>query len=589
MARDPGAGGRSDRLIAPALLCLAAALALPHPARAVTTTAAVELAPSTRQALERLQEQWLQWVTSFYQDKPEAAATAVRELKNGAAQLGFTRLPDFARGMAARALEASAAGSFQRAAKALDAAEALDPGDPGLAAARSRLAWRQGSYLSAFGWYAEAFLRLRDSPLDRVLLGVGLANWALAVLLIAAVLFLLLEIAVHGSAVYGDLHRLLARRLSRPVAHAGCAVLLLWPLLLPAGPLWLLLFWSALLWSYGSSSERAVTIALWLLACFGPVYSATRQRQVVLDLSPPVRALDGLREGRLYGALFSDLGVLQGSLPGNIAVQQLLADLHRELGQWESARTLYRQVLEAEPDNVAALLDLGAFYLRRSDFASANQYFQRAASVAKPIAAAYFDLSLSYSEAYLFEESRQALAKARRLDNSAVSRWLERHESERVVSPPGGLARYEEIRAELARLWLGGAPPVALFGLGLGTLASAVFALVAAMALIWARFHHRAGGSEAVGWLSSSSGRASRLMDRLLPAWRLVEDGRGILAFATLLLAVALLIGPLLGRLWFRLAWSVVPPGPPVWLLPPVALGLWAFFRLRGQRPVRSG
>ena len=129
---------------------------------------------------------------------------------------------------------------------------------------------------------------------------------------LAAALFVLVEVATKGSAVIADLHRALARRMPSASATLCVGLVLLWPLALPSGPLWLLLYWSALLWGYGSRSERWATVVVWLLAGFAPWIAAVEQQRVALALSPPMRALANLSEGRLYGGLFADLQVLTG-------------------------------------------------------------------------------------------------------------------------------------------------------------------------------------------------------------------------------------------------------------------------------------
>ncbi len=77
--------------------------------------------------------------------------------------------------------------------------------------------------------------------------------------------------AAKGGALYQDLAGLFGRWLPRPAAVVVIAALLLWPLALPSGLLWLPLFWSLLLWGYASRSERFVLVALWLLLGLTPV------------------------------------------------------------------------------------------------------------------------------------------------------------------------------------------------------------------------------------------------------------------------------------------------------------------------------
>lgn len=544
----------------------------------------VELTPATRQSLERLQDLWLQWVAAFYQGRPEAAAKVVDELASAVHQLGFSRLPDLARAMSVRALEAADKAEFARAEAALAGAERLDPGDPGLAFARAHVERRQGKWGAALASVLRGYRQLWRQPLERSLALLGLESWLAAVLLLAAALFLLLLVAVHGSAIYLDLHRLLARRLPRRLAGVACCLLLLWPLLLPGGPVWLLLYWSALLFGYARLSERVVLASLWALIAAAPLYVDFRIQRMAIDLSPPMRALAAVNEGRLYGSLFSDLGVLSAALPAHAGVAEVLADLHRGLGQWEQAQLLYREVIEAEPQNVAALVNLGAHYFRRGDFAAANQYFQRAALIEPPSAEAYFNLSLAHSEAYLFDESRRALERARELDDAAVNSWLARGASERVVTLRGAAGRYLDLRNAIDRAWRGERAARTLGGLELERLGLFAVLAFAALGALSRRLRGVFGSTDVTGWLGDWSPRAERIVRSVLPPWSMIEEGQGGRAFLSLLALAALLSAGVVDRLSFRVPWSVAAPGLPLGWLALLAVAAWLYWRLRRLR-----
>src|SRR4030095_13228567 len=227
-----------------------------------------------------------------------------------------------------------------------------------------------------------------------------------------------------GASLYRDLADLIGRKLPRPVASVAAGLALLWPIVLPYGALWLPLYWSILLWGYATASERAVLVALWLLLGVSPLLLDAQRRHIAVALSPPVRAMQSWQEHRLYGSLFSDLGVLRSLLPESVAVKHLLADLHRSLEQWELARSLYRQVLEAEAPKTSALLDLGAYSFNKLDFGIAIQSFQKAAAIDPASAAAFYNLSQAYSESYMFDEQKAALRKAQEIDPKLVNTWL---------------------------------------------------------------------------------------------------------------------------------------------------------------------
>ena len=546
-------------------------------------SATFELTRSTQHSLHRLQESWLQWVSSFYQDNPGKAEEALRALNANARQVGMTRLVDFSLGAAALGLQSGREGKFERAQWALAAAETLDPQRPEIAFARAALAREHGSYLEAFGATGAGFLRLLRSS-ERTVFLTELLFWLLAVLWVAMALFVLVEVASKGSAVIADLQRELAKRMPAASATLCVGLALLWPLALPSGPLWLLLYWSALLWGYESRSERWATVVVWLLAGLAPWIAAVEQQRVAVALSPPLRALTNLSEGRLYGGLFGDLQVLKAAIGGEPAVIELMADVHRTLGQWDEARLIYRKVLESEPQNVPVLLNLGAYHYRKADFAIANEYFLRAARAVPPPAGAFYDLSLSYSETYQFEESRKSLAQAKEIDAEQVDRWIRAPNADRVLVFNGGLARGEEIRRLLVGAWAETPPGGAAAGRGVAGWASlAGVGLAAALGLGLYLLRRKQGFGQPSPWLAWRSDPFSRWLRALFPALSQAELGEGgkvalsVLAFALvamlpLLFSIGIVV-PLAGGL---------PVSPP-WVLFGLGLLLYVGLCVRSE------
>ena len=536
--------------------------------------AGFEVTPVVRQQLKRIQEQWLQWVSAADRAHSEAA---VGEMLATAEQLGMTRLPDLSLGAVAWAMEAARRKDFARAGWSLAAAERLDPGRPDVAFAEASVARAAGAYPRFAAALCRAYPRLLLLPLERYLWLQDLLIWSLYLLLLTGGLFVGALMATRGGGLFHDLSRWIGRRLPRELAVALAAAALLWPLALPGRLTWLLLLWSLLLWGYASSSERAVLVGLWLLLGSGPLLLAAQERSVAVRLSPPVKALESLRQRRLYGGLFADLGLLRSSLPDSPAVKLLLADVHRLLGQWELARGLYGDVLAVQPQNASALLDLGVYAYNRGDTGSAIQYFQQAAAADKRHAApAFYDLSQAYTEGYLFDDARDALSRAKVIDAERVDRWLSNAEQVRVVTAGGGLALISDIEGSL----LGQAGGLDLVRHG-AALAVAVGVILLAVALHLAR--RRYGYSEAqFQW---------RLGHRGLDTWRRVlvpglvsaEAGDGARAFLALLAPVALLTLPRFERLGYRIPWGYDPGNAVSWALAVAGLLLYLGARLRWE------
>jgi tetratricopeptide (TPR) repeat protein len=570
---------------APLAAVVIAALTLAvAPAVASTTSAAsgFELTRGTQRSLHRLQESWLQWVGAIYRDNPTRAEEALQSIEANARQVGMTRLVDLSVGAVALALQASRDGHEERVDWALAAAERLDPGRPEVAFARATIERRQGAHVAALGATASGFRRLLGAR-ERLILFADVAFWLITVALVAAALFVLVQVATKGSAVVADLRRTLARKLSSATVWLVTALVLLWPLVLPGGPLWLLLYWSALLWGYGSRSERAVTVAVWIVAALGPWLAAQALDRVALALSPPMRAVTHFAEGRLYGGLFADLDVLRAAIGDLPAGQEILADVHRTLGQWEEARLLYRQVQETEPENATALINLGAYQFRKSDFALANDYFRRATAIAPPSAGAFYNLSLSFSETYQFDESRQALAEARRIDGERVDEWVKSPHPDRVLAFNGGLRRIDEIERALVAEWDG--QPVGGERSRSASLLPNLIAVaaVAALALGLVLYRRGRGYAEPAAWLGWRAGAISRWLRAFFPALSQAELGEGGKAIGSLAGLSAAVLAPRLVSSGIEVPILGGVPTGPAWFLGLIGLAVYVVLCVRAE------
>lgn len=556
---------------------LAAPLLPPAAAEGSSTQrgAGFEITPAVRQQLKRIQELWLQWVSAADRAHSEAA---VSEMLATAEQLGMTRLPDLSLGTVAWAMEAARRKDFTRAGWSLEAAERLDPGRPDVAFAEAAAARAAGAYPRCVAALCRAYPRLFLLPLERYLWLQDLVIWSLYLLLLTGGLFVGALMATRGGGLFHDLSRWGGRWLPRQVAVVLAAAALLWPLALPGRLTWLLLLWSLLLWGYASASERVVLIGLWLLLGSAPLLIAAQDRSVAVRLSPPVKALESLRQRRLYGGLFTDLGLLRSSLPDSPAVKLLLADVHRKLGQWELARGLYDDVLAVQPQNAAALLDLGVYAYNRGDTGSAIQYFQQAAAAdPRHAAPAFYDLSQAYNEGYLFEEARRALAQAKVIDAERVDGWLSEVDQVHVVTAAGGLARIPDIEGSL----IGPASGLDLVQHGAAAMAVALGAILLAVALHLVR--RRYGYSETqLQWRLGH--RGLDLCRRVLvPGLASAEAGDGARAFLALLAPAALLMLPRFERLGYRIPWGYDPGSLASWTLAVAGLLLYVGARLRWE------
>ncbi len=559
-------------------------LLLALPARAQEGTTGFPLTSPVRRTLALLQQDWGEWLAAYDRQDLVASASALERLRGGLADLGMSRLPELAVGAAARAEGAARAGRLEWARQGLQAAEMLDGGRPETAFAAARIERAAGRRLAALGHQLRGYGRGMSLPLERTVALANLGLWVSASLIVAGAAFVLALMAARGPRLVGMFLELLGREFSRPTRYLLVGLLLAWPILLPDGLFWLLLYWSALLWAQGTRTERVVLVLLWVVLAATPGLVNELRRRVAVRLSPMVRAADDARSGRLQGELFDDLARLRGVLPGSPAARQLLADQHRRLGQCELARPLYHQVLEAEPTNAAARLDLGVCAFLRGELDAAIEEFRQAGALDPAAPAPYYNLSLAYSELYRFEQSGAALARAQRLDPARVARWIRRPGALHPAAMEGGLDRGPEIRAELLRSWVlededavEAGPAQDLLGVP-----AAIGCLLLALLL-----------RRLLPWVPGQLPPPARLARRpeiarrvLLPGLVEIWAGKAGLAFLALFALVGLALLWRLTALGFRVPWGYHPPGG----LPAVlaGLGLAAFFLVRWQRAARS-
>lgn len=420
----------------------------------------VPLSAGVERDLREIQDQWVQWMRAFFRNQPEPSDSLVDSLLRNVRQLGLERLPDLSIGASARVVESvTRRAGTEDAPWALAAAERLDPGRPETAFAWAVVRRQEGRSLAALWNELDGYRRLFAAAPGRHLAIASLVLGFVLALVLAAGLFVALQMGVKGPLLLADLETMIGHGigLPPPILRILAMLLLLWPLLLPTGILWLLLYWSALLFVYGSLSDRVAIGLCWVLVVIAPVAISWQRQQVDLALTPAMRGLEALVEGRLYGQLFQDLEHLSSLLPDDPAVIQVMADLHRGLGQWDTALELYRRVLEVEPENAWARIDLGSYYFFKGDFGSARDEFRQAAESAetrglKPQAViGYYNLSQAYvySDSPLFDDAQRELQRAQRIDAGMVSRLQRETGDQRVVSIDGGLRRAGEIRQRL--------------------------------------------------------------------------------------------------------------------------------------------
>ncbi|MEM7355360.1 MAG: tetratricopeptide repeat protein, partial [Acidobacteriota bacterium] len=446
-----------------------------------------------------------------------------------------------------------------RARWVLDNARQLDPDRPETDYAAAAIQKLAGDYLGVVRHTVQGHFRLLQLPLERSIWLHNLVLWLIYTLILAGGLFVALQMATKGGALLYDLARFMSPPLPLTTADILTIIALLWPLLLPSGLLWLGIYWSILLWGYGSWSEKLVFVVLWLSLGFVPLILSAQQRAVQVSLAPPVRAVDNLQAGRLHGAFFSDLGVLRTLLPNHALTRELAADLHRRFGQWEHARSLYTALIEEGgldgQASAAAHNNLGVYHHRKKDYGTAVNYFRQATLDDPTLPEAFFNLAQGYSQLYKFSDSNSAMADAKKLDRERVNRW-ERAEvsvEDSAVGIDGGIRRGSAIRQELRAIWYGEEESVTPVDLWRRYFSLSVVAGIMLLAMTLHQVRSQLGyRSNLLESRTLLSPNLDRWVRAAVPGLIAARDERGGRAFLSLLLPAALLTLVLVQGLGYR-------------------------------------
>ncbi|MEM7050828.1 MAG: tetratricopeptide repeat protein [Acidobacteriota bacterium] len=574
----PGAPGRPLGLVGLGLLLALALTPTLSAQDEVRRIGAIEMPLAAQQNLVLLREHWARWEGAVAGDQRDLAGASVDELLATAELLGFEALADLSRAAVSRAVEVAVDGDLVKARWALEDAERLDPGAPEVAFGEAAVHRHDGSWWPALQASSRGYLRLLSQRLERRVMLHGALFFVLFALLCAGFLFLALQMATKGGSLFADVVKPLGRVLPAALAYPLAALALLWPLALPQGLLWLAIFWSVLLWGYGSGSERTVLIGLWLLLGVTPLLLAEQRARLEVALAPPARALDSLIEGRLYGEIFSDLGSLPALFPEEAAVQHLMADVHRKLDYWPVARNLYEQMAEEDAGAVDAQINLGVYYFQQNKFPDAVNHFKKATELAPDNVLAHFNLSKAYAESYYFSEQSAAFQRAQELDRGLVGQWIRETEKEQVRTSEAGLDRLPEIRRRLLALQRGDDSLTGRLSAARRWFGPAVagLLLLAALALHLLR---RPFGYANPALSDVGGGRIDRAVRFLVPGFFSAEVGYGARAYLTLLIPVVLVLLPLARHFSFVVPVGVDPGPELMWAL--CLGGLALFYGLR--------
>lgn len=397
------------------------------------------LPPPVTRGLYRAQ--WFEFLSAFSENDTAAETRALDAMAGAARKVGVRRLSDFSRTAVYLGRRAEKQGQQERADRAYRAALTLDDTNPDAVLARLSFLVRRARVADALRSLPEAASALFAAHESRVAILSSLGIWAAAAAA-ATLAGVILALAVrHAPRVLHDIREAAFRSFGRSGALPLGLVIAGLPLFIGFGPLWLVLYWGALLWAYAESRECFVLGAGFLaLALLAPLAAWITQENIRQRSPLYVAAID-LEERREDASAEDGLRQAAAVFPEDPDVWFLLGIYSERSGDLDRAQSDYSRAMQADPDDYRPPLNRGNVHFTEGDYGEAIRDYTEASKRAPMAADAYYNLSLARGEAYDFDGQALAIARARELSTSQVATWSGTPTLSRVVSAGFPLSR----------------------------------------------------------------------------------------------------------------------------------------------------
>jgi tetratricopeptide (TPR) repeat protein len=237
---------------------------------------------------------------------------------------------------------------------------------------------------------------------------------------------LVLLVLRHAPAFFHDLKERSSGRLSEGGSRLLGWCLLALPVIAMAPVAWALAFWGAIVFTYLRRPERWVAaVILLLLGAAGPVVRLVGWH-FGTAADPAARALIQAGDENYSLTQVEPLKQLARDHPGETIFPFLLASVYRAAGRADDAIALYGRVLEIDPGETRALVNLGNLYFLRQDFPVALSKYHRASESDPRFLLPHYNSHLAHLEAFHLEAADEELGQARRIDDTQVTRLMAR-------------------------------------------------------------------------------------------------------------------------------------------------------------------
>ena len=295
--------------------------------------------------------------------------------------------------------------------------------------------------------YARVFSNYRTNVLSRADL---ILMAAVAIAVTAAVLAIALFFR-YGRSMAHDFREILSSHFTGgSVSVLGFALLLL-PLFLWLGPLWLLYYWLAIFFGYANLGERIAIAVLLILVALAPIAADWASNSIAGIESPVVIAAISSAEQSYYPDALRRLQELITVVPDNPMLHVVMGNLQTFEGLDDQAALHYKRATELQADYAGAHVNRGNLHFLNNEFQAAITEYEKAERGDPNLAIAFYNHSVAAGETYKFDQQATMLERARKVDPSYVEKVTHNLPPQKIVMYHPPISQAWQITRELSK------------------------------------------------------------------------------------------------------------------------------------------
>jgi len=351
----------------------------------------------------------------------DGATKRTNDLSTSARELGIRILPVYAIAAASLARQAAMEHEKPKSEWAAKAADQLDPHSPAVAFSKADREADAKQYARALPATLTGYGRVFSNYRSRLLSRSDTLIVLLATLALTAVIFAIALFVRYGRSMAHDFREILSSRFRGGAVTVLAFALLLAPIFLWFGPIWLVFYWFVIFFGYATRVERAVILLFGVLLAGAPILLDLASHWIAGVDSPVVLAAIASEEQAYYPGALHRMQELVNVAPENAILQLLLGNLELQEGNVARASAAYRRSLELH-ESAGAHVNLGNLHFIENDFSAALTEYEKAEGLDPRLAIAFYNHSIASGELYKFEEQAAQLDQARRIDRSYIEK-----------------------------------------------------------------------------------------------------------------------------------------------------------------------